>query len=346
LPDPKSRVRDCVKFRKVREAVVVELAGDIQEKSGLVRTLRVNLTWDSGDISFETFTYLAGGAHRDAYCSAAGNYVLKVHRIVPDAKNNNKSEWNAYQHHTRLHALLPAVFGYFEQELKGVPVAFLVVARVAFTFGEMLQRQRHTCPVIIRLTIVIECVIAVVRQLINGSKLGLHLRDWHLDNVGFSDEVNPKMILLDWEGNIPAGANLSPRHCIDEAVRCFSKSLCGPLFKCRDDITGRSREVQANIGKWRKCLTALSERLLFWWTQIGKLGVDIPSEYMVSCLKDALVLASQSILVQVNQDVRGGVQTSRAEALEFIATDVSGPCCNVRIGADAERGWLAKIVEV
>ena len=67
---------------------------------------------------------------------------------------------------------------------------------------------------------------------------------------------------------------------------------------------------------------------------------------MVSCLKDSLVMASKSMLVQVNQDVRGGVQVSLAEALEFIATDVSGPRCSVRIGADAARGWLAKIIEV
>jgi hypothetical protein len=186
----------------------------------------------------------------------------------------------------------------------------------------------------------------VLRQLIHGAQLDLYLRDWHLDNVGFSDEVNPKMILVDWEGNIPAGANLSPRDCIDYAFRCFSNSLCSPLRNCRDDNTGRSREVRANIDKWRECLTVLTERLLFWWTEMGKFGFTIPSDYSLTCLKDSLVMASKSALLLVNRDVRGGVQASLAEALEFITTDVSGPRCSVRIGADAERGWLAKIIEV
>ena len=49
-------------------------------------------------------------------------------------------------------------------------------------FVEMLQRQRHICPDIIRLTIITECVAAGVRHLIRSASDGLWLRDWHLGN--------------------------------------------------------------------------------------------------------------------------------------------------------------------
>ena len=60
-------------------------------------------------------------------------------------------------------------------------------------------------------------------------------------------------------------------------------------------------------------------------------------------MNDLLVNASESVLLEVNSDVPGGVQLSLVEALEFITTDVSGPRCSVRIGADAALGWLAKL---
>ena len=86
--------------------------------------------------------------------------------IEVDAKNNNKLEWSAHRQHHSLHSLLPTVFGYFEHNLKGAHVASLILSRAGFTFEEMLQRQQHLCPTMLSLTIVVECVIAVVRQLI------------------------------------------------------------------------------------------------------------------------------------------------------------------------------------
>ena len=50
-----------------------------------------------------------------------------------------------------------------------------------------------------------------MRQLISAASDGLWLRDWHLGNVGFSDEVDSKMILVDWEGKVPGGAIVTPR---------------------------------------------------------------------------------------------------------------------------------------
>jgi hypothetical protein len=88
------------------------------------------------------------------------------------------------------------VYGYFEQNLKALPVATLLVSRVAFTFEEMLERQQHMCPTMPRLNIVFQSVLALVRQVICAARLGLYLRDWHLGNMG-SDEVDVKMIFLD-----------------------------------------------------------------------------------------------------------------------------------------------------
>ena len=91
------------------------------------------------------------------------------------------------------------MYGYFEQNLKALPVATLLVSRVAFTFEEMPERQKRMCTTMPRLNNVLQCVLAVVRQLIRAGRLGLYLRDWHLGNIGFSDEVDVKMILNDVE---------------------------------------------------------------------------------------------------------------------------------------------------
>jgi uncharacterized membrane protein len=88
------------------------------------------------------------------------------------------------------------VYGYFEQNLKALLVATLLVSRVAFTFEEMLERQQHMCPTMPCLNIVFQSVLALVRQVICAARLGLYLRDWHLGNM-CSDEVDVKMIFLD-----------------------------------------------------------------------------------------------------------------------------------------------------
>jgi hypothetical protein len=160
---------------------------------------------------------------------------------------------------------LPKVYGYFEQDFNGQLIALLVVPRMAFTFDQMIQRQRHICPTMPNLILVLKCVLAVVRQLINAAKLNLKLRDWHIGNVGFTDEVDAQMILIDWEGNEPAPANLTEVARMDSVFHCFSNSLVSPYTWRRDDISGQSIEVQNNIKKWRVSLTCVRYALISWW---------------------------------------------------------------------------------
>jgi hypothetical protein len=139
---------------------------------------------------------------------------------------------------------------------------------------------------------------------------------------------------------------LTPRELMGQAFDCFSRALCSSPRYSTEAAVSSSLEVETNKKKWVKCLTVLTDRLRRWWTEMDKSGFSLPSEDCVQNLNDSLVNASKSALLEVNSDVRGGVQVSLVEALEFITTDVSGPLCSVRIGADAAIGWLAKLMEV
>jgi hypothetical protein len=236
------------------------------------------------------------------------------------------------------------VYGYFEQNLNGIPVATLLLSRVACSFDEMLQRQQHMCPTMPRLNIVLQCVLEVVRQLIRAARIGLYLRDWHLGNIGFSDEVDAKMILLDWHGNKPASAVLSEMDRMDWAFLCFANAFVWPPIKSHNDFSGKPLEERNNIKKWIASLTVVHDGLLTWWNEMKTSVRDLPSDSNVSNLYEALQVATESSLQVVNSDVPGGVRASLVEAVGFITTDVSGARCSVRIGADAARGFLAEIV--
>jgi hypothetical protein len=94
----------------------------------------------------DKYTYFASGKHRDAFCAVGANLVLKMHKIEVGKKNQNQEEWQSYDQNPSFRSFVPFVYGYFEQNLKGIPVATLLVSRVAFSFEEMLQRQQHMCP--------------------------------------------------------------------------------------------------------------------------------------------------------------------------------------------------------
>jgi hypothetical protein len=132
---------------------------------------------------------------------------------------------------------------------------------------------------------------------------------------------------------------------MDWAFLCFANAMVWPPIKNRNDFRGKPLEFQNNIKKWTASTTVLQKGLLTWWDDMKARGRDLPAESNVSILNESLQVAIESSLQVVNTDVPDGVRVSLVETVAFIMTDVSGPGCIVRIGADAAIGLLSDIVE-
>ena len=98
------------------------------------------------------FTYHKSGRNRDTFIAADRPWLLKGMALIKKTKkcanqpvvNQCFKEWQAYLNSDTLRPYLPVVFGYCEVRPEDVPVACLLMERVAFTwdeFKESLHRE-------------------------------------------------------------------------------------------------------------------------------------------------------------------------------------------------------------
>ena len=102
----------------------------------------------------------------------------------------------------------------------------LVCDRIAFTFAELLQNLMRQPFQIVAASIVVSCVLKVMKQLAEAARAGIMPRDWHIGNIAFHDtkDASP-MWLVDFERNDPAAANVSYKQRVAATMKAFLTHL-------------------------------------------------------------------------------------------------------------------------
>jgi hypothetical protein len=210
-------------------------------------------------------------------------YFLWVYRI------NSNAEWDSYLQIATLRKILPIVYGYFEVPCAGGFVAVLLLERVAFTFDDFVRKSREYAPIRPTVDIIKACVLRVYHTLVECARDGLYAHDWHVANVGFTDTSASRMVLVDWQKNKLASADLSYRQRFEKALRCFIQFLPGPHMYGEDVIIDKAIDVQANIRKWRIVLTRMSSALQSWWDDVYSSGNLLPTAGQSATLEGSLL---------------------------------------------------------
>ena len=234
---------------------------EVARHSGVPKNGYCWITWSSGESRCHAFTFLDGGAHRDAFAVSGLSLVFKAHRIMADRKNRNRDEWRFYSWSPVLRAFLPKVCGYFEAEISHQRIAFLLVERVAFTFHGLLWKwtQQPLNPT--GLEMVRNRVLCILRTIEAAAVKGLHPHDWHKGNLGFADDLDAPCVLLDWEGNWMAEASLSYRDRMSAAVDV----LCAGL---KDKLAcAHTYHHKGHTDAWRAYLGSTAACVAHWWAQ-------------------------------------------------------------------------------
>ena len=137
----------------------------------------------------------------------------------------------------------------------------LVCDRIAFTFKELLQNLMCTPLQKVNVSIVVLCVLKVMKQLAEAARAGIMPRDWHIGNIAFHDtkDASP-MWLVDFERNDPAAANVSYKQRMAATMKAFLTHL--PLAHRWGDMN-----VKSASRAWIATMDAIAKSLREWWDQ-------------------------------------------------------------------------------
>ena len=113
--------------------------------------------------------------------------------------NQNLEEFKAWKSNHSLRRFLPTVYGYIEQEVNGKRVSFLIVGRMGFTFADLIDRVRLEPVAATALNLIVGAATQVVNTIVQAAEGGIAVHDWHVGNIGFSDNEAAKPVLVDWE---------------------------------------------------------------------------------------------------------------------------------------------------
>ena len=252
--------------------------------SGLSTQFKCSVDWDRANPEELTFVYFTHGHQRDVFVSgpseSAKPYVLKAHRLVSGAANPNRDEWDAYLQLHTFRRCLPVVYGYFEVTTLQGDVAVLLVERIGFTFAEMLEKFRVTAATHTSLSIVRWCILRICTAMREGAESGLLPLDWHVCNIGFTDDrLASRVVLMDWQNtHIPSAT--TPKERCEKAFKCFCRYLPGPHTYGPDDVSTKTGIERDNIIQWREVLTRMTHALMQWWsTNVTETGPMPSGDY-------------------------------------------------------------------
>ena len=286
-------------------AFTVEQQGrePLSPKSCISQKCTINLHMTGGEPESGILcSYIAHGQARDAFAVHGMALAFKSQKM--SRENRNKNEWEIYNNTPILRQFLPQVFGYFEQDFPHERLSFLLLAKVSFTFAEMMSRLVEDTPTIFACMTVLRCSERVLNTLVEAARLGIKCHDWHTGNIGFMDEEASHMKLVDWEGNEVARTSQSYSDRIDKAINSFLRYLPGQHTYLKTQVfaelvASKTPEVQINMTHWRIIMTEMSEKLQGWW-ELWKEGAkadDLPSsEQLTSLIQTCTQVAVERVV--------------------------------------------------
>ena len=258
------------------------------------------------------FLYHKSGQNRDTFVAVDRPWLLKGMTLSTKTKkcanqpvaNQCFDEWQSYLSSGTLRPYLPVVFGYCEVMLENVPVACLLMERVAFTWDEF-KEGIHRVP--LRKENLLRAVVAqcqIVAFFNEVAQARIPLRDAHGGNLCFVDDTLATVRLIEWCPNEHIARETFYK-IMKRSLRFFFKNSPGAHThdpgKGEKELHEETPDVQENILRWREFLQQMSQCINNWFQEMSQpwnLGTEIqrvPKEALERLRRELRQLAMTAI---------------------------------------------------
>ena len=198
------------------------------------------------------------------------------------------SEHEMCQQDELLRGCLPHVYGYFEVEnLAGETAGLALVDLVSFTWASFLA-QTSVSPLLQESFLQVSgALMSIVETLWAWALRGVPLHGMHGSNLGFIEDKNFQVVLVDWKGNDSMNFDTASSNFL-RAVQDFGESMCHRGL--RDSAGALPLQLQWLPGTlllvetWYNCFEGLQAVLHSW---IQSFGNDV-GEFAVAELRRSL----------------------------------------------------------
>ena len=227
------------------------------------------------------FLYHKSGQNRDTFVAKDRPWLLKGMALSKKTKkctnqpiaNQCYDEWQSYLGSKTLRPYLPVVFGYCEVMPENVPVACLLMERVAFTWDEFKEKM-HRAP--LREANLLNAVVAqcqIVAFFNEVAQARIPLCDAHGGNLCFVDDSFATVRLVDWCGNDRI-AKETFYEIMKRSIKYFFQFSPGAHTHDRGagskELRRETPDVQENILRWREFLQQVSQWVNKWFRKISE----------------------------------------------------------------------------
>ena len=235
------------------------------------------------------FEYHKSRQNRDTFIAVGRSWLLKGMMLTKKTKkcanqpvpNQCLDEWQSYLSSDTLRPYLPVVFGYCEVMPENVPVACLLMERVAFTWDEFKEKM-HRAP--LREANLLNAVVAqcqIVAFFNEVAQARIPLTDAHGGNLCFVDNSLATVRLIDWCGDeqVPRETfYMIMKRSIDFFFKFSPGAHTHDQGAGQKELLGETPGVQENILRWTEFLQQVSQRVNNWFAGISQswnLGVEM-----------------------------------------------------------------------
>ena len=219
---------DVISDKNLLKITLQRIGHEDSEKQGWPRYISATLFFEGAKTETYAFEVHRSGINRLSYICKECIWLLKfgLHRGGSAAC---ASEYAAYRKSSHLRNIIPPVAGCFSN----VPLAghtggvtVLVVKRIAWTWFEFIEHlylappDKRTC------LMAKHAITLVMKTFWDWCEKGVPLYDMHGGNVAFTDEQEPRVWLIDWEG-LESRLDKFSRKRFNAAASRFMNSLFG-----------------------------------------------------------------------------------------------------------------------
>ena len=289
------------------------------------------------------FIYHRSGQNRDTFVALNRPWLLQGMALSRTTKkcanqpvtNQCLDEWQRYQGSHTLRPYLPVIFGYCEVTPEDVPVACLLMERVAFTWDDFKVRL-HREP--LREENLLKAVVAqcqIVTFFNEVAQTGIPLINAHSGNLCFVDDSLASVRLIDWHGN-----DQETKETFYKIMKRSIEVFCefSPGVHTHDHGAGQRElceetpDVQTNILRWREFLHKVSTRVNEWFQEICQpwnLGSEmrqVPVEALERLRRELgklAVAASAKTPSRARASAPSGAQTSSPSSIDTAHGQIS-----------------------
>jgi hypothetical protein len=220
--------RETDSARKLLKISVERMGDEDSEIKRWPRHMFAKLLFEGDEEETYAFQVHRSGINRVSYVCKDCIWLLKfgLHRGGSMACT---SEYATYQKASYLQNIIPPVAGCFENvplagHKEGVTV--LVVRRIAWTWFEFIEHLYREPPSEKSCVVAKNAITVVMKTFWDWCHQGIPLSDMHGGNVAFTDEQEPRIWLIDWEGATGKLTEFS-RKRFNAAASKFMQSLFG-----------------------------------------------------------------------------------------------------------------------